>query len=1726
MGEKNTEELVKIYESKLRKNDDSFKNGLSEKQSEFIDKIEGNRVSTNSGLYEQIWDDFKRGKYSKPSHFIEDKLLWLFNGYIPERFKEALYYSVDCSIKWSYSSSYYRRSFRYPIYEADRVFRIIYEFHRRLRIDKDTKDILTLKLEEDERAFFERARDWYQGGMSEYVIAYELDRENKKVEEAVEDILNGDSEIPMQRYLIRGIIKSKNKRMHELLGKLLLAARLQEGLRQSICEEMDTGIISAFLTILRVINDNNLIRFSSVKRAVGTWLGLINADTKALERISDKSLELITACLENRSCAKEYIGSRDCMKIYTGLWSVAVYNAHEAIELVKKISETGTHHQILTAGYFCANLDHSSLAHELACKVILQHRDEQDILAVYMGYFLPSLSHGFYGVDRTEEEKEYDAENLCNKDAVQYYGLMKYICQNISGKGEKFSPCIFPWYEAELRKTTVIEKLCRIAVYLGEQEKIDEVCELLKECEADNRARCVRFLLRKPSTLVQKRTVTAMLCDRETYTRQVALEIVQSMKIEEENFLQMEEMLRYKAADMRSALIALLYQQKEERLLETTRRLLKDRKEEKRTAGLDIVMRLSKDAGRKAVYEEAVTLVAGMTDTTPKEQVLISSILGMRPEEGNKDKKELYQKTDEYVPVFEEGEFLKKSVEIFMKYFPDSQIECQIYQQKSKGIFDFLPKIIKQTKKSCEEAKADCESLVSLFREHSHDEYRSFTGEVCTFSTAHWTFTEALEDGKREVPGIRLWKAWYEEKIASPERLYRMYVLLRAPGRGRDFDDEIRPYISQIFGDGFEEFYPCEFTNQIEEILQRLIQEYIDDKEYCLLSAAVAGWYVKCLPQEMVLVKALPPRDARGWSRQREAHFITQSQLSRLFGRLNCRNNEYFKEVFPLSILVAKKTFAREPETEENSAGYYFRNSKNMVKSPYSYWREDGTYGEPSTIPHILAACQGLISREAMYEYMFRECNLHESLEVVTLIASGFREINRQVTRRGSYGGWRDSRRQHLMREFMEDEKAQKFVDEVYEEVVGEVLSVELTRGDSETKYSGEISSIRRIYGINNFVRILTALGKDTLDRTGCFSNKTGKKASMSHLLSVCIPYETDTADRLREELDKIEIKEKRLIEAALYSPEWIDIVGEYLGFSGFKSVCYYFMAHMNESFDDIRKAVIAKYTPLSQEQLNDGAFDVNWFKAGYEEIGERQFELIYDAAKYISDGAKHARARKYADAVLGKMEQEEVEEKIADKRNKDLVMAYSLIPLHNEDDIIRRYLYLQNFLKESRKYGSQRIASEKKAAEISLSNLAMNAGYSDVTRLTLRMETKLMDDIRPLLEENQAEDVTVELHIDENGKADIICRKEGRNLKSVPARLKKNPYIMHLNENKKKLNDQYKRTKLMFEQAMEEETEFTVEEIGILHNNPVAKAVVKKLVFVCNGKTGFLTEGKLTDYADCEVTLSDCDKVKVAHPFHIYKEGHWSEYQKVLFDRQMVQPFKQVFRELYVKTEDEFEMNITRRYSGNQIQPQKTVACLKGRRWVADVEDGLQKVYYEENIVARIYAMADWFSPSDIEAPTLEWVEFSDRRTGKEIKIKDIPDVIFSEVMRDVDLAVSVAHAGGVDPQTSHSTVEMRAALLSLLLPLLKLDNVEVNKNHAVVKGHYGTYDINLGSGIIHKSGGSMIAVLPVHSQHRGRIFLPFADDDPKTAEIITKVIMFAEDKKIKDVSILEQVK
>ncbi len=151
--------------------------------------------------------------------------------------------------------------------------------------------------------------------------------------------------------------------------------------------------------------------------------------------------------------------------------------------------------------------------------------------------------------------------------------------------------------------------------------------------------------------------------------------------------------------------------------------------------------------------------------------------------------------------------------------------------------------------------------------------------------------------------------------------------------------------------------------------------------------------------------------------------------------------------------------------------------------------------------------------------------------------------------------------------------------------------------------------------------------------------------------------------------------------------------------------------------------------------------------------------------------------------------------------------------------------------------------------------------------------------------------------------------------------------------------------------------------------------------------------------------------------------------------------------------------------------------------------------------------------------------IEFHSLKDYKNIAFDTINPRIFSEIMRDIDLVVNVVHVGGVDPEASHSSIEMRAVLLRETLRLFKVNNVEIKQNHALITGKMANYSVHLGSGIVHQVPGRYLSIMPVHSQHRGRLFLPFADDDPKSAEIMSKVLLLAKDDKIQDLTIVTQI-
>lgn len=1657
----------------------------------------------------------------------------LLDAFVPAKLQKSYLYIIDKLNQFPFSYGWQRRTVRTSAYRPQIrcAFNILKSYERLFYCGDDLENYIYRRFDEEKLDYIKN--EWSFNTNFSYIYAAEIDLGNKKVINAFKDlILSENNTAYLDREMILGILRSDNKELHKLICDLLLAARLQEGLRQAICESMDDGTIEAFMSLMKVIVDNDLIRYSSVKRSVSTWIGIF--DEKSVDRVNGKLLNLMWKCLCDREYCYEQLKTNDSIAISAALWALGFYETETAIEAMINLIDNGTKNQKLTASYYNYNLYDEKLKAKTAKKVILEYTDDIELVAAYMPAFVLQLGGWIWELlhkdsRSTREIEEPQKPVLTNyfadrEEAELYYSKFWSIYERLPKKGVVFDPCIFPWYRVELKPSEIVRQLAFIAYVLEDEEKITKMAGLLGEVNREGysstRGSLLNLLLYNPVNKMQRELLINYMGNSEVDTSSKAIALVKKLTLDKDDYRLMEDMLRFKRSGLRGQLLEFLMKQDDKEMEECLKRLLNDKKEEKRSAGLDLLLRLSKKDGKEKFYTSVKNLAEEIENPTDKEKILLEEILG--------DKKETVSVENGYgiynpdiaedIPNLEFGE--------------DILSKCISFSEQE---------IIKKIKK-----------LDDLFKKYKDYEYETASGEKQLLSNGYSPKKDNNSDKEysyrvsyclKNYPLEDVFRDFYEKEIGDYAAFIQFEARLLMSNKEIYQNKNSKMFYKEVFGKFPYKLEPLavEYLGNIQSLRINYRNEFIDKKFLFQAGLQAVSMLSNVIDNSNKSIDYL----YTGWNGTKYTHSILVGGL-RFFDRLiegldYWENDEEFKKAFYAAWKFELKCAEKREVSQFQPAvqGYNSMNA-NAITPITPFW-------------FVKAYHMKLISQDILYKSILNYFNRNSGLRAITQLVKG--EYGRAANR----SMWRwffGSRMEQQILDCGEEIVGKntwcgEIIQQIYDAIVPVMVDIELRRGEQQTIFSFAMDGITFIQGIDYLIRILMALGKDTLGREAYYSwyyaSNNNKKDVLSRLLKSSFPAPEDNGKILKKSLKGTSIKTDRLVEVAMYAPQWIDIIQEYLGWNGLKSGCYYFMAHMNEHFDDQKKAIIARYTPLSAEELQDGAFDIDWFNEAYEMLGEKNFLLLYKAAKYISDGQKHSRARKYADAAAGKVSLEELAEQINAKRNKDLLMSYGLVPFSKdrERDMLGRYQFIQNYAKEAKQFGAQRRASESKAAQTALVNLSVHAGFADVTRLILNMESRLAEEFAPYMEWTTVDDAEVCINVDETGKSTILCRKGEKMLKSVPSRLGKHAYVLELKAANKKLREQYSRTKKMMEEAMENGEEFEASEVVGLMENSVVSAILKPLVFISGKRMGFIetaktSASKKTDKDNNKVnnlklmirtcdgkgrSLKDNDKLRIAHPLDLYHADVWYSYQKYLFDNQMRQPFKQVFRELYVKLPEELGLKASRMFAGNQIQPQKTVGCLKGRRWIADYEEGLQKVYYKENIVARIYALADWFSPSDVEMPTLEWVEFSDRKTFKSLKIEEVPDLIYSEVMRDVDLAVSVAHAGGVDPETSHSTIEMRRAIVEFNLPLFKIENVTLKDSHAMIRGTRGNYNVHLGSGVVHQEGGAMISILPVHSQQRGKLFLPFADEDPKTAEIMSKIVLLAEDKKIKDPFILDQI-
>ena len=1718
-----------------------YGNKFTSKVNSFISKIKTEVKTLDRDNQRFIEDIFTKRNYHGYGEILQDNLINKFsrreNAKFEDIFPENIYPALEILIgeanlknfikigekitKTPYTMGYTRRMVRSTNYRnyIDKLFSVLKTFVHYKFFDIDTKKLLLGNYD------FHGLEGWDLKNLissleNKYVIANEIDNGNQEVIDFINEALTSGSSKNIGYGNLAAIFVSENKSLVEMAGKLLLAAQRQEGLRQQICETIDEGSQENFEYMFKIIYDNNLIRFSSVKRALATWTGLTRDESDDISKFGKKELEIINKLIANPKYEDELLKSDDNVEVYLGLWNKSTRDIKYSVEAMEKLLKSSKYHIKLLISYYLDIIENKDYQREIAKKVIKEYGKDNkniiEILACYLDFAIGYIYPSHFKDDIKSGKLNPKTYFKDKKEALEFFDILENAFSLMKEKSKVFDPCIFPWNIESIDTEKISTTLLFIAILYPDDILKNKVMRYIKEIDTWNRGRFLEVLFEKPSNKEQKDFIITMLSDRST-AGNTAYEIVKNNNLTKEYPREIEDLLRLKNADTRKNLIDLLMSQDKKELLISIDNLVSAKNENKRLAGLDILNLAN--SKQKPLYDkkEVKNLVAKISSPTDAEKILIENLSDKKKKESENSLSKLYNTEYKLDLPYEIKEVEKLSKTIKKNKKSEYIIENSLNIKKifTKSI-DELFKIVKKLSELYVKNE-DYEYMSSYEKEYVllRDKFQILEDIVGVSYAERFKLSNyPLED---------VWRDFYKNEIKDFSTLWQLYTLDYNSSINENNAKEYQDFYKKILGIDitelrtklkkanlkyvFSENYYND-TGYVLEIIDMLYEEYSkENKDYLFEIGKVFTSYV------------LENFEAKDIVEQKERYNKEIYYNVNIYNRYSGLEYLFVRAIDYLEFYNDEKAF-----TESFVLRY------NLDKKIEKYINENlkdceigGATKAFGLRNYAIASILKIAEKDLIYKYVLeldnevaKEINVH-----------GFSELDGFMNNYRNILAKKEDKKIATLNQFMLNDALKVIYDEG-RKIVDYVVQNELKRGDSPTIYSKSLHKIYRIEGIDYLVQILQALGKETLDRTSYYwGGDDSKKAVLSHLLKVCYPTEKDNSKELAKKLKGTDITEQRLVEVAMYASQWLEIIETYLGWKGLVSGCYYFQAHMSD-VDKNKEGLIAKYTPISIDDLRDGAFDIDWFKSAYKELGEKKFEMLYDSAKYISDGAKHSRARMFADAVNGKLNLKETEKKIEDKRNKDLVASYSLIPLlkDKQKDALHRYQFLQKFLKESKKFGAQRRASEAKAINISLENLSRNMGYSDVTRLIWNMETALINEMKEYFVPKKLDDVDVYIKIDDLGQSEIIYEKAGKELKSLPTKLKKDKYIEAIKEVHKNLKEQYRRSRKMLEEAMEDGTEFYGYEIENLMTNPVIAPILKSLVFKMGNDLGYYVDKKLKSAKKKSVTVKDDSLLKIAHCFDLFESGEWATYQKDIFDRELKQPFKQVFRELYVKTVDEKGRDKSLRYAGHQVQPAKTVALLKTRRWIIDGQEGLEKVYYKKNIIAKIFALADWFSPADIEAPTLEEVQFFDRKTFKPILIDDVPDLIFTEVMRDIDLVVSVAHVGDVDPEASHSTIEMRKAIVEFNCKLFKLKNVTFTENHALIKGERADYSIHLGSGLIHQKAGSAINVLPVHSQHRGRVFLPFIDDDPKTAEIMAKVLLFAQDDKIKDVFILEQIK
>jgi hypothetical protein len=341
--------------------------------------------------------------------------------------------------------------------------------------------------------------------------------------------------------------------------------------------------------------------------------------------------------------------------------------------------------------------------------------------------------------------------------------------------------------------------------------------------------------------------------------------------------------------------------------------------------------------------------------------------------------------------------------------------------------------------------------------------------------------------------------------------------------------------------------------------------------------------------------------------------------------------------------------------------------------------------------------------------------------------------------------------------------------------------------------------------------------------------------------------------------------------------------------------------------------------------------------------------------------------------------------------------------------------------------------------------------------------------------------------------------------------------------------------------------------------DHPLVGTLARRLIwtFDTGGKSqaGLFLRDAIRNSSGAALDVASDATVRLWHPIEDFAAGV-SAWRGALEALDIVQPFKQAHREIYPLTDAERQTGIySNRFAAHILRQHQFTRLCRQRGW----RYGLQGAWDSHNIPSRSVPSAQlegqfWVEAAGIDGDegvigfglvVSDQVRFIEGQTPR--PLAEVPALVFSEIMRDIDLFVSVCSVGN-DPNwydggpqgrfhgywqdyafgaLNDSALARKQALASLLPRLRIAPQCRLGDRDLIVAGRLRTYKIHLRSANVRMEPNDAYLCIVLDrgkSSPAEAVRLPF-EGDQVLSLILSKAFLLVDDDKIGDPTIVSQI-